>query len=112
MSRVLGIRCPTEDADAADWRYRLWFALYRTVRVVEHWLGRHQKPQGYSIAPRCDWCGHRSPKQRAIAEANWRSFDEAAAHFTAQWRDWANERTAAQPPPPTQQTSERRGEGE
>lgn len=68
---VWGIPCP---GDLNDERltlpYRIWFAAYRTNQQVHHRLGLHQRQRHYSIAPRCDWCGYRSPEQVAIAKRN------------------------------------------
>lgn len=69
---ALGIPCPWDGAhvEEADWRYALWFRLYRTVRVVEHLLGRHEwhtyYPSGGPVAghTRCQWCGARREAPR------------------------------------------------
>lgn len=45
---------------------------YRLRARLLHLVGLHVKQRHYSISPRCDWCGHRSAKQRAIAVANYR----------------------------------------
>lgn len=42
-------------------------------------LGLHQRPTFATIAPRCDWCGHRSRRQRAIAAANYARMDAERA---------------------------------
>jgi hypothetical protein len=73
--RVWGIPCPGDPDDERRTRaYRAWFWLYQTNQQARHRLGLHQKPPTYSIAPRCDWCGHRNQKQREIADANWKAF--------------------------------------
>lgn len=71
-TKVFGWRCPWsgDESDPPQWSYRVWFWLYRRNQIARHWFGIHQKPTAYSIAPRCDWCGHRSAKQRAIARSN------------------------------------------
>lgn len=69
--RVWGLPCPTScDDEALNLPYRIWFWLYASNQRARHVVGLHQRPHTYSIAPRCDWCGHRSRKQRAIADAN------------------------------------------
>ena len=74
---ALGIPCPGDESDPITWRYRAWYALYRRSRQVMHWFGIHERQRHYSIAPRCDWCGHRSAKQKRIAAQNRR---EATLH--------------------------------
>lgn len=70
-TRVWGIPCPGDpDDESRPLAYRAWFWLYKTNQQVRHRLGLHQKPTHYSIAPRCDWCGHRNRKQREIARRN------------------------------------------
>lgn len=66
--RVWGIPCPGEPNDERlTPAYRAWFWLYAANQRARHMVRLHQKPRHFSIAPRCDWCGHRSRKQRAIA---------------------------------------------
>lgn len=69
---VWGIPCPWsgDERDPIRWPYRAWFWLYANNQRVRHLIGLHQKPRANSIAPRCDWCGHRNVKQRAIADRN------------------------------------------
>ncbi len=45
--------------------------IYRLHARVLHRLGLHVRQRHYGIAPRCDWCGRRNTKQRAIAKRNW-----------------------------------------
>lgn len=58
-TRVLGIPCPWDgdDRNPPGLAYMAWFALYRRVRVIEHWIGRHQWRQPPIGRRRCDWCG-------------------------------------------------------
>lgn len=51
-------------------RYRIWFFFYKNKQILWHKIGLHTKQKHYSIAPRCDWCGYRNKKQRAIAKRN------------------------------------------
>ena len=68
-AKVWGIPCPDHGDDYTR-KYALWFALYKANQRVRHIFFLHQKQSQYSIAPRCDWCGHRSKKQRMIASRN------------------------------------------
>jgi hypothetical protein len=53
---ALGIPCPWsgDEHDPPDWRYAVWFQIYRRSRVVRHWIGLHD-------GRKCSWCGSHYP---------------------------------------------------
>lgn len=49
----------------------MYYLYYKWSQKIRHLFGVHQKQKHYSVAPRCDWCGYRSPEQKMIAASNW-----------------------------------------
>lgn len=57
--------------------------VYRLASRIKHRFGRHNRPHGYSIAPRCDWCGHRSAEQKAVARRSREELERLDANTDA-----------------------------
>ena len=71
----------SERLSTREWIYG---TTYRATSRLRHHLGLHNPPRGFSAAPRCDWCGHRSAEQQEIARRNWEAANNPARAWSAE----------------------------